>query len=103
MEVKEFETEVIDVIRRAPNVKSFRFSIPEDTEIDFKAGQFFVVTIKINGEDAFKHFSFSNSPYEKEYIEFTKRITESVFSQALDRLKKGDWAKLKLPFGFFTF
>ncbi len=103
MEVKEFETEVIDVIARAPHVKSFRFSLPEGAEIDFKAGQFFVVTIKIDGKDAFKHFSFSNSPHEKGYVEFTKRITESRFSQALDKLKKGDRAKLKLPFGFFTF
>jgi len=101
MEVKEFETEVIEIIQRTHDIKSFRFAIPE--EINFKPGQFFVLTIKIKGEEATKHFSFSNSTTEKGYVEFTKRITGSEFSQALDLLKVGDWARLKLPYGFFTF
>jgi len=103
METKEFETTVIDVIPRTQTVKSFRFSIPHDINVDFKAGQFFVVTIRIKGQEGIKHFSFSNSPTEKGYFEFTKRITGSDFSQALDRLKKDDWARLKMLYGFFTF
>ncbi len=101
MEIKEFETIVIDIIQRTYDIKSFRFSVPED--IDFKPGQYFVLSIKIKGQDAIKHFSISNSPTEKGYIEFTKRITGSEFSKALDKLKKGDWARIKLPYGFFTF
>lgn len=97
----EFETEISDIIQRASNVKSFRFRIKQD--IDFKPGQFFFVTIKVEGEEETKHFSFSNSPTEKGYIEFTKRITGSPFSHALDRLKIGDWARLKMPYGVFTF
>lgn len=101
MEVKEFETNVIDIIQRTHDIKSFRLAIPG--EIHFKPGQYFVLTIKINGKKATKHFSFSISPTEKRYVEFTKRITDSEFSQALDRLKVGDWVRLKLPYGFFTF
>ena len=97
----EFETEVSDITRRTRNVKSFRFGIKE--EVDFKPGQFFFVTIKIEGMERTKHFSFSNSPTEKGYVEFTKRITESPFSKTLDRLKAGDWAKLRMPYGSFTF
>jgi len=97
----EFETEVMEVIQRAHNVKSFRFKRIGD--VDFKAGQFFFVTIKIDGADRTKHFSFSNSPTETEYIEFTKKLTGSDFSKALDRLKPGDRAKLKMPLGSFTF
>jgi len=97
----EFETEVLDIIQRIPNVKSFRFKTKDN--IDFKAGQFFFVTVKINGAERTKHFSFSNSPAEKDYVEFTKRITDSEFSKALDNLKAGDWAKLKMPYGSFTF
>ncbi|UCD55465.1 MAG: FAD-dependent oxidoreductase [Candidatus Omnitrophota bacterium] len=97
----EFETSVLDIIKRTHNVKSFRFKIEKD--IDFKPGQFFFVTIKAGGEERTKHFSFSNSPTEKGYVEFTKRITESPFSKALDTLKAGDWAKLKMPYGSFTF
>ncbi len=101
MEIKEFETRVIEIIQRTQDVKSFRFYAPEDAE--FNPGQYFVLTIKINERDATKHFSFSNSPSEKGYIEFTKRITSSEFSQALNRLTINDWARIRLPFGFFTF
>ena len=97
----EFETEVSDVIQRTGDVKSFRFKIKEN--VDFKPGQFFFVAIKIGAEEKAKHFSFSNSPTEKGYLEFTKRITESQFSYALDRLRTGDWAKIKMPLGAFTF
>ncbi len=96
-----FETEVSDVIQRTPNVESFRFKKKED--VDFKAGQFFFVGIKINGAERTKHFSFSNSPTEEGYIEFTKKFTDSEFSKALTKLKIGDWAKLKMPYGSFIF
>ncbi len=97
----EFETNTIDIVKRTHNVKSFRFKIEKD--VAFKPGQFFFVTIKADGEERTKHFSFSNSPTEKGYVEFTKRITENPFSKALDRLKTGDWARLKMPYGSFTF
>jgi ferredoxin-NADP reductase len=97
----EFETEVLQVIDRTPGVKSFRFKAHANA--DFKPGQFFFVTIKIDGKERTKHFSFSSSPTEKGYIEFTKRLTESDFSKALSLLKPGDWAKLKMPLGGFTF
>jgi ferredoxin-NADP reductase len=95
-----FETEVTDIVSRAPAVKSFRFRTKED--LDFQAGQFFFVTIKIGGVERTKHFSFSNSPTEKGYIEFTKRLTASEFSGGLERLQIGDWAKIKMPYGSFT-
>jgi len=101
MMVIEFETDVLDVIQRTHDVKSFRFRINED--VDFKPGQFFFVTIKIGGIERTNPFSFSNSPTEKGYVEFTKRITDSDFSKALDVLKNGDWARLKMPLGSFTF
>jgi ferredoxin-NADP reductase len=99
--VKEFETQFIDIIQRTHDIKSFRFAAPED--IDFKPGQYFVLTIKINGQKTTKHFSLSISPTEKGYVEFTKRITKNEFSLALNTMKTGDWARIRLPYGFFTF
>jgi glycine betaine catabolism B len=96
-----FETEVIDVIDRAPGVKSFRFNSADD--LVFKPGQFFFISIMIDSQERTKHFSFSNSPTEKGYIEFTKRLTASEFSNALNILKPGDWAKIKAPMGNFTY
>ena len=85
----EFETRVLDVIERTHDGKSFRFEIKEDA--DYKPGQFFLVTIKVAGEERRKPFSFSSSPTEKGYVEFTKRITDSPFSKALDGLKAFDF------------
>lgn len=101
MGVQDFETRVIEIIRRTRDIKSFRFAIPG--EVAFLPGQYLVLTIRINGADAVKHFSLSISPTEKGYVEFTKRITGSEFSQALDRLQVGEWARIQLPYGFFTF
>ena len=95
----DFDAEVARVIQRSPTVKSFQFLA---NGLDFLAGQFFFVTIKVNGADAEHHFSFSNAPTDKGYIEFTKRITGSDYSRALDVLKPGDPAKLRGPFGHFT-
>lgn len=97
----EFETKIKDIIQRTPDVKSFRLEAEKD--IYFKAGQFFIVTMNIDGKESAKYFSFSNSPTEKGYIEFTKRITTSEFSGALDSMKRGDRARIKMPLGSFTF
>jgi len=97
----EFDTKILEIIQRTPSVKSFRFNTVK--EAHFKPGQFFTLTIDIEGEKRTKHFSFSNSPTEEGYIEFTKRITESPFSKALDNLSIGDPAHIKMPYGSFTF
>ncbi|MFH1784021.1 MAG: FAD-dependent oxidoreductase [bacterium] len=96
----EFETKLTGVIQRTHNVKSFRFSVAED--FSFKAGQFFFLTIRNKDKEISKHFSFSNAPTEKNYMEFTKRLTDSEFSQALDELKPGDWARVRMAYGDFV-
>ena len=95
-----FETEVLEVIRRASDVISFRFRNKDN--VGFTAGQYFLVMLTVNSTEQTKPFSFSNSPTETGYIEFTKRITGSDFSKALSLLQPGDKVKLKMPSGTFT-
>ncbi len=97
----KFVTVVKEVIPRTPNVTSFRF--PRPAELEYSAGQFFFVTIKPGERELIKHFSFSSSPTEREHIEFTKKFTDSEFSEALKALKPGDWTRIDAPFGTFTF
>lgn len=97
----EFETSVDQIIKRTHDVKSFRFKKPAG--FDYDPGQFFFVTILIGGEKSTKHFTISSSPTEKEFIEFTKKITEHEFSAALDKLKIGDWVYVDGPYGDFSF
>lgn len=97
----KFETQLKDIIPRTHDVLSFRF--PRPAELDYKAGQFFFVTIKQGGRELKKHFSFSSSPTERDHIEFTKKITDHEYSQALKAAKVGDWAQIDAPYGQFTF
>jgi len=97
----EFETYITRIIQRAHDVKSFRFDVPDS--FSYEAGQFFFLTIRNNGKERQKHFSFSSSPTEGGYIEFTKKLTGHEFSNALYGLREGGWARLKGPFGDFIY
>jgi ferredoxin-NADP reductase len=69
----QFDSEVAEIIQRTPSVKSFRFKI-RTKNVRYRPGQFFFLTIKVHGEDAVHHFSFSSSPTDKGYIEFTGTV-----------------------------
>ncbi|MBK5133199.1 FAD-dependent oxidoreductase [Candidatus Bathyarchaeota archaeon] len=97
----KFETHVKEIIYRTYNVTSFRFSRP--SKLDYLPGQFFFITIKGSGKELKKHFSFSSSPLEQNYIEFTKKLSNSDFSGILKKLVIDDWARIEAPFGKFTF
>ena len=95
----ELEVEIKEIIQRTYNIKSFRLEV--DNGIDFKAGQFMQVSLKTDPELK-RYLSISNSPSEKGYLEFTKKITESDFSKALNNFKPGDSVIIQYPFGNFT-
>ncbi len=86
----------IESIKRTPTITSFRFKLKE--RVSFIPGQHMEVAFdKDNAE--LKHFlSFSSSP-TKDYIEFTKRLSQSKFSDHLRVLKEGDNLYFKLPLG----
>jgi ferredoxin-NADP reductase len=96
-----FETTVKNIISRAYDVKSFRF--PRPTDFTYEAGQFMKVTIRSGDNELGKYFSFSSSPTERDFIEFTKKLTGYEYSNILDEMKVGGWAKIDGPYGSFTF
>lgn len=97
----KFETNIQQIIPRTSDVTSYRF--PRQKDIDYKAGQFFFVTIKQEDRELTKPFSFSSSPTELDHIEFTKKFTDHEFSLALRASKVGDWARIDAPYGQLTF
>ena len=94
-------TTFLTSIDRTYNVKSFRFD--DQGGVDFRPGQFFQLFLDWEGEELSHFFSFSNSPTEKGYIEFTKKLSGSPFSQALLALQPGGPVRIKLPMGIFVF
>jgi glycine betaine catabolism B len=97
----KFETTITEIIPRTHDVTSFRF--PRPKELQYKPGQYFFVTIKQDGKELNKHFSFSTSPTQTDFIEFTKKFTDHEYSLALKAVKVGDWARIDAPYGKFTF
>ena len=96
-----FETFVKEIIPRVNDVASFRF--PRPAELAYKPGQYMLVTIKSGDKELLHPFSFSSSPTENGYIEFTKKLTNSEYSTTLRTLKPGDWVRIDAPYGNFTF
>ena len=101
--MKDVRAKFIEKIKRTETVKSFRFK-PEQ-KIDFSPGQFLQVLFdeeNRNNHDLNKYLSFSTAP-GKDYIEVTKRISESEFSQRLLELKPGNAILMKAPMGSCIF
>jgi len=101
MEVKVVSARIKEIIPRTYNIKSFRLKVKED--VDFKAGQFLYVMLGVEKEaELSRYLSISNSPTEKGYIEFTKRISGSRFSARLQGLNPGDVVRIRYPLGNFV-
>jgi len=92
----EIKAVLKEKIKRTDAIASFRFE-PEK-KVDFFPGQFMEVILEKENK-ALRHFlSFSSSPV-RDYIEFTKRVSDSAFCKKLMELEKGDEILLRLPFG----
>jgi ferredoxin-NADP reductase len=78
--------------------------LPEK-KINFLPGQFLQAIfnpVNLADKELNKYLSFSSSP-TKEYIEITKRLSDSKFSSALKALKIGDKLSFKAPLGNCVF
>jgi ferredoxin-NADP reductase len=97
----KFETKILEIVPRTVDVTSFRF--PRPTDLSYKPGQYLMINIRQGDKELTHHFSFSSSPTQKEYFEFTKKLTDHEYSLALKAAKVDDWARIDAPYGQFTF
>jgi len=95
---KEYRTEFLERIERTPTAISYRFKISED--FIFTAGQYMLVDV---GNELVHPLSLSNCPGEDNFIEFTKRMTDSPYCDRLKSLEVGETISVKGPFGEFCF
>ena len=101
MKFQELETELSEKIERTREVTSFRFD--DRDGVSFRPGQFFQLFLDWQEEELAHWFSFSNSPTEKGYFEFTKKMSGSEYSDALRALEPGDRVRVKYPMGKFIY
>lgn len=86
-------------IKKTAVIETFRF-IPQE-RVEFISGQFSQIIFDdkdLGNKELNKYLSFSSSP-GKEYIEITKRISDSPFSKRLVNLRIGDKVLFKSPLG----
>ncbi|MDP2923665.1 MAG: FAD-binding oxidoreductase [Candidatus Omnitrophota bacterium] len=103
MMVKEIRLKFQESVQRTSTTKSFRFTGQE--RIDFIPGQFLQFIFdedNKNNRELNKYLSFSSSP-TNDYIEVTKRLSASQFSQRLNSLKPNDMVTVKAPMGTCVF
>jgi glycine betaine catabolism B len=101
MKFQELETKLTEKIQRTHNVTSFRFD--DRGEVSFRPGQFFQLFLDWQGEELDHWFSFSSSPTEKGFFEFTKKMSGSDYSDALRTLEPGSRVRIKYPMGKFIY
>jgi glycine betaine catabolism B len=95
-----FEAYVQEVIVRGADVVSVRFTKPAN--FTYKPGQYMIVTLNAAGKALSHPLTMSSSPTE-EFLEFTKKMSDSEFSMALRGLKGADLVIFDAPYGIFTF
>jgi NAD(P)H-flavin reductase len=81
------------------NKSVFTLKLKPEKRIVFKAGQFCLIYMKLNGDYEKRPFTISSSPYD-ETLDFTIKLY-GEFTNALARLKKDEEVIVEGPFGNF--
>jgi ferredoxin-NADP reductase len=98
--MNESTVKVIELIQCTPTAKTVRMEKPQD--FIFQPGQWGYFTLNGDYERVSRSLSFSSSPTEP-HLEFTKRISDSDFSQTVEQLQKGDKVSLLGPMGSLVY
>lgn len=94
----------IDVRRETHDVKTFSFRAGEDRYFGFRAGQYFVFELEIDGETVSRCYSVSSSPLAPRVISITvKRVASGRVSNWLhEHMVPGRALRAAGPSGVFT-
>jgi ferredoxin-NADP reductase len=101
--ISQVRATFLEKIKRTEGVYSFRFKMSE--KVDFVPGQFAEIIFDEkdrNNRQLNKYLSFSSAP-DNDYVEFTKRISDSSFSEKLKILNTPDTILIKAPLGNCVF
>jgi len=102
-QVQEHILKVSEIIDETPTVKSFKVELPQDADINFFPGQFFMVSFPDDSEIKMgRAYSIASSPMEKNYMEISLNKI-GPFTTKMFQLRSGDFLKFKGPFGKFYF
>lgn len=102
-QVQEHILKIFEIIDETPTVKSFKVHIPDDLDINFYPGQFFMVSFPNDPEiKTGRAYSISSSPVQKRHLEIALNEV-AAFTKKMFSLKPGDFLKFRGPYGKFYF
>jgi ferredoxin-NADP reductase len=94
--MKEYTVKIVSLTKITPSAATLRMTKPEG--FAYKPGQWGYFTVLKDGEKVSRSLTFSSSPTEP-YLEFTKRLSDSLFCSTVEELKAGDTVSFKGPMG----
>ena len=99
--IQEYKLKIIEIIDEVTETKTFRVQVPEEAEINFYPGQFFMVRFDDNPKLQ-RAYSIASSPTQKNYIDITMNLV-GEFTKKLWERKVDNFLIFKGPFGKFYF
>lgn len=98
--------QIREVIRETPDASTIVFAIPSHLQSIFyyNPGQYVTLSLKLNGQEVRRAYSFCSSPFTDEFPAITvkKVINGQVSPFVNDQLKAGDTVDLMPPMGKFV-
>lgn len=104
MKQQLYDCKVLDIVNETPVVRRFYIQYPDDVKLEFKAGQFTIVDMPIEGKYSHREYSIASPPSFDNIIELCIVLNpEGAGTQYLfNQVKPGSMLKLSLPMGKFT-
>lgn len=101
-QIQEHILTISKIIDETPLVKVFQLEPPQNVNIDFYPGQFFMVSFVDDAIKTPRAYSIASSPLNKAYLEIAFNKVGS-FTTKLFTLNVGDMLRFKGPYGKFYF
>ncbi len=76
--------------------------LPKGDPLSFKAGQFAFLTFPSISKREQHPFTISSHPHDREHLQITIKGLGDYTNGLVNKLSKGDWAKVEGPYGKFT-
>lgn len=106
--VKQYDYDIEFIHDVTPKIKHLRLTLPEDAEINFKAGQYIQVLApkyKGNREEVYRAYSIASSPHENHAVElFIGYIPNGICTTYIHQhLTQDDQLTIVGPYGDFYY
>jgi CDP-4-dehydro-6-deoxyglucose reductase len=86
----------------APEVRHFRFAVPDVERLDFTAGQFVSFTEDVQGRKVTRAYSLAAGPDGNRFELCLNRVREGLLSPWLFQMQPGDTVQMRGPLGYFV-